>query len=383
MLHELQREIPELVSALDQHPYLKNTAKLWSALQRLLVAHAPSGGSWLPGAIVDDIAALSQELGLADRFIPHLGSTGNAAIWLGAEKPVNDVIVISHMDRPSFKVRGDGSLYAICANRFPDGEYRVGAKALRYIDGKIQVSAQGTLISQRNGSSEKLSFQADSGVATWYDTITMAVQPSLKDGVILATALDNCLGVITMLGAAAALKTVEQTLIKRDRRVLLVFSDLEEGIPEAYFGHGAHKLTYAVPPPTIGCIIADAHTAAADGPKLGGGVSHGHVSAWSRGSFTPPNYLACAIDLAAEANQQHPGTVQLNSGYLSRSDDMALGRWTQILGMVGAPMIDAHTGHESGHLADVPPAIWWLAHFTAAMLGLSDSITQKYMPHTY
>jgi hypothetical protein len=389
LLTDLQSALPGLRDALDAHPYLNHQPTLWEALQRLLLAHGPSGGAWLPGAIVDDIEQLAASLGLRERFIRQIGATGNAGVWLGADKPINDVIVISHMDRPSFKVRGDGTLYPVCANRFPDGRYTVGAKALRFMDGRLGVSARGTLVSERSAGRDLLRFEAEAGQATtqvswqdtlWQDTLTMDVPPTLVEGVIRGTGLDNCLGVLTMLGAAAALASAEGAIRAKGKRVLFVFTDLEEGLPEAYFGHGAARLAYAVPPPTYGCLIADAHTAGADGPALGGGASHGHISAWGRGSFVAPNYLALAVGLAAQANTQRPGTVQLNTGYLSRSDDMALGRWTQILGMIGAPMIDAHTGHESGRLADVPPAIWWLAHFTGAVLGMSEAISTLYLP---
>lgn len=380
LLTDLQRALPELREAIEAHPYLTDSDELWEALRTLLNANAPSGGSWLPGAIVDDIERIAAALGLKERFIRQIGATGNAGVRLGPQKPVYDVIVVSHMDRPSFKVRGDGSLYPICANRFPDGRYPVGAKALRYRDGRLTVSARGTLISEREGGRDQLRFEPTSGDLAWQDTLTMDVTPTLHDGVITGTGLDNCLGVLTMLGAASALAAVEGALRAADRSVLFVVTDLEEGLPEAYFGHGAARLTYAVPPPTLGCLIADAHTAGADGPALGKGASHGHVSAWSRGSFVAPNYLALAVDLAAEVNAHRPGTVQLNAGYLSRSDDMALGRWTQILGMIGAPMTDAHTGHESARLADVPPSIWWLAHFTGALLGVSERISTGYLP---
>ena len=380
MLADLQRTLPGLLDALHTHVYLNDADRLWRDLRRLLVANAPSGGSWLRGAIIDDIYEIAASLGLGEKFIRQIGATGNAGIALGADKEVYDVIVISHMDRPSFKVRADGSLYPICAIRFSEPTYRVSAKAMRYQDGHIVVSATGTLVYERADGKETFRFEAKTGELAWYDTVTMEVEPTLRDGVIVGTGLDNCLGVLTVLGAAAALKGAEQDLIIKDKRVLFVLSDLEEGIPDAYFGHGAARLAYAVPPPTYGCLVADAHTALIDGPALGKGVSHGSVSAWSRGSFTAPNYLALGIDLAVEANAQRPDTIQINTGYLSRSDDMAIGRWTQILGMIGAPMINAHTGQESAHLADLPHAVWWLAHFTAAVLGVSDEISSKYLP---
>jgi putative aminopeptidase FrvX len=270
-------------------------------------------------------------------------------------------------------------LYPICADRFPEGLYRVGAKALRFADGVLMVGARGTLISDKEAGRDSLRFETGSGTLAWYDTLTLDVEPTLTDGMVQGTGLDNCLGVLTMLAAAAALRSIEPALVEQNRRCLFVFSDQEEGIPEAYFGHGAARLTHAIPPPTFGCILADAHTVGANSNIVfGQGASHGNISAWSRGSVVPPNYLALALDLAEGINQIRPQTVQLNTGYLSRSDDMALGRWTQILGMIGAPMSDAHTGYERAHLADGQSAIWWLAHFTLATLALEPGLARRY-----
>jgi hypothetical protein len=44
----------------------------------------------------------------------------------------------------------------------------------------------------------------------------------------------------------------------------------------------------------------------------------------------PPNYHALAVDLAEALNAQRPGTVQLNNGYISRSDDVFLSQWARL-----------------------------------------------------
>ncbi|MCC7446612.1 MAG: hypothetical protein IT324_04310 [Anaerolineae bacterium] len=381
MLQSIQHAVPGLTEALHTTPLVNESGFIWDYLRRLLLAHAPSGGCNLPGAIQDEITDMVRALGLADRYLPRIGSTGNAGIWLGADKPQADVIVVSHMDRPSFRVgaAGDGSLYPICAFRFPVGTYKVPAKAVHFEGGKLTVGARGTLIAENSDGRQTLRMIVADGELRWYDTVLMDVEPTLLNDLIQGTGLDNCLGVITMLGAVAVLRKVEAVLRDHNRRCLFVFTDQEEGIPEAYFGHGAARLTYAVPPPTFGCIIADAHTVTPGGPLvLGDGASHGNISAWSRGSVVPPNYLTLAIDLSAELNQQRSHTVQMNTGYLSRSDDMPLGRWTQILGMIGAPMTDAHTGHERASLSDLPSAMWWLSHFTVAVLAINMELVQTY-----
>lgn len=368
--------VDKVSNLLVRHP-LNNTDQLWAVLQRLLKAHAPSGAAWLPGSIVDDIQATSAQLGLEQNFIRQIGATGNAGMAFGADKAAADVIVLAHMDRPTYRVRSvnDGLLYPMCATRFPVPEYRVGAKALRFVDGKMQVSARGTLSTDDGGKS--VYFQVSEGQLAWHDTVTMEVEPTLEKGVIQGTGLDNCLGVTIALGLAVILKQLEQELITAGCRCLLVFTDQEEGVPDAYFGHGAARLTFAVPPPTIGCIVVDAQNVN-DSLVPGGGTGHGTVSAWSRGAVVPPNLIALALDLSTHVNQRNPGTVQMNSGYLSRSDDMPLGRWSQILGMSGPPLLEPHTGEEQAQISDLQRSFHWLSYFTLATLTIDKEIKTAY-----
>lgn len=381
MIEIIHAAAPDLARGLASHPYLTDADALWAALERLLRAHAPSGGAWLPGAIVDDIAAIAAELGLRERFIGQIGATGNAALWLGADKAQPDVVILAHMDRPSFRVdvRSGTTVYPICANRFPQGDDQVPAKALRFTDGKLQVSARGTLFSSRAGDSESLDFSAAEGEVGWQDTLVIDAEPQRDGTAIRGTGLDNCLGVITALGAAKALSAIEDQLRGLGRRCLFVFTDQEEGLPEAFFGHGAARLAGVLPAPSRGVIISDTQGAGHDGPPvIGSGASHGGISSWSKGSVVPPNYLALAVDLAASVNAFEPGTVQINTGYLSRSDDMAAGRWAQILGMIGAPMINAHTDAEAADLTDVQHAITWLSYFTTAVLGTVPKLDARF-----
>ncbi|MEZ4666336.1 MAG: hypothetical protein R3E39_00210 [Anaerolineae bacterium] len=368
--------VDQISALLAQHPF-QDDDQLWATLRRLLRAHAPSGGAWLPGAIVDDIQAVCVDMGFGDHFVRQIGATGNAGMAFGADKAVADIIILAHMDRPTYRVRSvnDGLLYPMCATRFPTSEYRVGAKALRFIDGRMQVSARGILVTEDGGKT--VSLQVTEGELAWHDTVTMDVEPTLEDGQIQGTGLDNCLGVVSALGLAIVLGRIESELVTADRRCLLVFTDQEEGVPEAYFGHGAARLAYAALPPSVGCIIVDAQNVS-DALKPGAGVGHGTVSAWSRGSVVPPNLIALALDLSEAVNEKHPNTVQMNTGYLSRSDDMPLGRWSQILGMIGAPLLEPHTGEERADLSDVRCAYQWLSYFALAAIGLDAQTSHAY-----
>ncbi|NLX08828.1 MAG: hypothetical protein GXY36_04170 [Chloroflexi bacterium] len=373
--------LPALRERLDRLRALHDPAALWPLLERLLLAHAPSGGANLPGAIGDEIGALAGSLGLGERFLPQIGATGNAALALGADKDQADVVVAAHMDRPSFRVRSveHGTLYPICADRFPAGEYRVAAKALRFEDGRLTVGARGEIISIKGGDQPALRFEAEQGALAWQDTVVMDPPPTFRDGTVTGTGLDNSLGVLTALLAAAALASLEDALRQQDRRCLIVFTDQEEGPPEGFFGHGAARLTHALPSPTCGAVIVDAHTAGPGlEPQPGVGASHSTASNWGRGSIVPPHYHALALDLAAGVNNARPGTVQMNTGYLSRSDDMILGRWARILALTGPPMTDPHTGHESARLSDVQAGAWWLACFLAAALDLVPALRERY-----
>lgn len=366
-----QLSVAALQETLGEVSPLANEQALQDALGRLLRANAPSGGAALPGAIGDVIAALVQELGLANNFLGEIGSTGNLGLSLGANKPVADVVMFAHMDRPAFKVKdaAAGTIYPVCANRFPDGEYHAAMKAMRFEDGRLTVGSRGVLRSVREVGKDGLTFIAGEGELRWYDILTVDAEPEFTDGMVRGTGLDNCLGVIAALSTAVALKAHEGALLGMGRRLLITFTDHEEGNPEAFFGHGAARLAYAVPPPTFGIIDSDSHGAnPGSSPVTGGGASHGSVSAWGRGSFVPPNYLRLALDTAQEVNALQPGTVQFNTGYMSRSDDLTAFRWTKVLGMIGAPMTDAHTAEESALLDDVRATGRWLAHYTAAVL---------------
>jgi putative aminopeptidase FrvX len=381
LLDILQQTLPAIPNTLTSHPVVNNSDQIWAYLRRLLLAHAPSGGSYLPGAIADEIASIANDLGLTQNFEHNFLRTGNASITLGAQKPAADVIVVTHMDRPTFRVRSleKETLYPICANRFPDGVYRVGAKSLRFENGQLKVGARGSLISERSDRQETLRFKGQEGELAWHDFITMDVDPQLNGDEITATGLDNCLGTLVVLLTAAILKQIEDDLIQKQRRCLFVFTDLEEGPPEVFFGHGAARLTHALPPPTYGCIVADAETAGPGFmPVSGQGTSHGFASSNGRGSVVPPHYQALAVHLSEEMNAARPDTVQMNYGYISRSDDMALGRWTRILALTGPPMQNAHTGHESANLSDIQDGVWWLSHFVPAVLNIMPEIVSQY-----
>jgi putative aminopeptidase FrvX len=267
----------------------------------------------------------------------------------------------------------------MCAIRVPGEGYSAQAKALRFADGRVAVSAVGTVRFAKVGGQDQITFLSDGGQLTWYDSITMETEPLLRGGLISGTGLDNCIGCVTALGAAWALSKVDAFLRAAGRRVLFVFSDLEEGIPDAYFGHGAARLAGAMPPPTFGAIVVDGQNVGAPGnPAVWNGGSFGTVSGWSRGSFVAPNYCALGADLVQAVNLRWPNTAQVNTGYLSRSDDVPLGRWTQLLGMFGPPLVNAHTTEENAALSDLQGCMRLLALYLGVVSATPPELDRQY-----
>ena len=117
---------------------------IYARLTRLLEAPAPANSCALPGAVGDVISALASELGLA---CAPFGSSGNLVIEIGDPAAPLDLLVTAHMDRPCFRVRNllQATLYPLCAIRVPGDSYTCEGRALRFVDGRVSVTATGRL----------------------------------------------------------------------------------------------------------------------------------------------------------------------------------------------------------------------------------------------
>lgn len=334
---------------------------IFGKLERLLAAPAPNNSCLLPGAVGGVIGEIAAELGLD---CTPIGDTGNLGITVGDAAAPLDLLITAHMDRPCFRVRDltEATLYPLCAIRVPGDDYQCGGMALRFEDGRVQVAARGRLRFQSKGGEARISFQAQQGELRWGDTVMMHSQPQLRDGLIIGTGLDNALGVLIALLSARALS--EQEL---SGRILYAFTDQEEAPPSGLFGQGAARLAGALDSPRLGFINIDAHNAHAGHPP-GSGASHAFVSGDGRGSVVPMDRQAQAETLAAEMNARRSNSVRLNNGYVSRSDDLLLNLWTRCLGLVGLPLLNAHTTEETAALGDVAAAVDWLPTFISAVV---------------
>jgi len=341
---------------------------IFDLLSKLVAAHAPANGCQLSGAIGDVIRSIANDFGLSLSTDPRIISTGNLAIEVGADKPEVDLVITAHMDRPSFRVLSldDSTLYPICAIRIQDDEYIANAKAVRFYDGDIQVTAHGKMsIIDQNGDYH-MTFRPEKGVLHWGDTVLMDTTPVRQDDTMIATGLDNVTGVLLALLSARIL----QSFGTLEHKILIVFTDQEEGPPIGLFGQGAARLSSAIPPPRLGFINIDAlNVDATTGNVLEAGVSHAFVSGRGRGSVVPLDYQTLAELLASHINAKRPNTVNPNYGYVSRSDDMLLSLWSRCLGLMGVPLANAHTTEETISLHDMVSATHWIPAYIMSILN--------------
>lgn len=348
---------------------------IYARLTRLLEAPAPANSCALPGAVGDVIRALATELDLP---CAPFGSSGNLVIEIGDTNAPLDLLVTAHMDRPCFRVRNlpEATLFPLCAIRVPGDDYTCEGRALRYMDGRVSVTARGRLRFQAEGGDYRIRFRADEGELAWRDTVMMHCAPTLQDGLVSGTGLDNAIGVILALLSAHALNQYGAEGLA-GRRLLFALTDQEEGPPVGLFGQGAARLAQALEAPRLGFINIDGHNLdEAAGHVLGVGASQAFVSGDGRGSVVPLDYQALAEALADEVNQARPNTVRLNYSYVSRSDDMLLATWARCLGLTGVIVANAHTTEETAALGDITAAAHWVPAFIARLL-LSGASTVR------
>ena len=356
-----------MLSHIAADPAASNDA-IYGSLSRLLNAPAPANSCALPGTVGEVIMALADELGLN---CAPFGSTGNLTLELGDASAPLDLLVTAHMDRPCFRVRrlAEATLYPLCAIRVPGDGYVCEAAALRYVEGRVTITARGNLRFEiGDGDDYRIRFQAESGELRAGDTVMMRKAPQLRDGLVIGTGLDNAIGLLLALLSARALQNYAAETIA-NRRILFAFTDQEEGPPIGLFGQGASRLAQASEQPRLGFINIDAHNVDEEaGHQHGVGASQAFVSGDGRGSVVPLDYQALTESLAAQVNQARADTVRLNYSYVSRSDDMLLSAWARCLGLTGVIVANAHTTKETAALSDIVAAAHWIPAFISNIL---------------
>ncbi len=379
LLEQIWSTIPGLQDALVQHPLVQDREQVWVMLRQLLLAHAPSTGVTLPGAIFDQVSDVAAAIGLADRLDTGLAGIGNGGLWLGVAKPRADLVVVAHLDRLSFRLRAlyddrNAALSPIYPVELTLPLTQCTAKALRFSaeQGRLQLSARGELLPVKEAESLAF-FRADEGTIAWPDTITLGQMPTLRGELVEGCGLDNVAGVLMTLGAAAVLRQVEETMLEHNRRCLFFFHDRHNGLPDALTGRGDS----AYVSPALGTVIVGGQVISrASVLKHGAGAAYAFATDcdW----HVPLNFQQFTRDLAEEYDQVMPAKAQYNRGGIS-CQDVGIGRHRgRILGMTGPPLSCLHAGQERGSLKDLQAGIWWLSAFLAAVLNLVPGVTARY-----
>ena len=199
------------------------------------------------------------------------------------------------MDRPCYRVLNlpDATLYPLCAIRVPGDGYECAARALRYVDGRVRVTANGVIRFQSTGNDYRITFRAETGELAWGDIVMAHTTRKSAKAQSSAAALTTPSACYCCWSPAHLLnKHVADTFARR--RVIFVFTDQEEG-PIGLFGQGASRLAHVLEPPRLGFVNVDGHNLdEAAGHVMGVGASHAFVSGDGRGSVVPLDYQALA-----------------------------------------------------------------------------------------
>ncbi|NPV67993.1 MAG: hypothetical protein HPY64_12685 [Anaerolineae bacterium] len=375
VLEQLWRAVPGLESAIRQQPLAADREAAWVMLRSLLQAFAPSTGTTLPNGILDQVSDIAAAFGLADRLEADLGGVGNAGLWLGVAGGRVDLLVVAHLDRQTFRierVEEDGQsarLVPVCTTMPCAEAVSAPGRALRLQDGRLEVGARGHLRADRQG----VSFQAEEGLLLPSDLVTPDGNPRRQGDRVSGGGLDNAAGVLSVLGAAAALRRVEETLLEYDRRCLFVFPDRQD--------YSLTALMAMCPAlrPTLGTIIVDVVGTVGTGVRPGAGAVCVLAGSQADGLVVPLNYQQLAQPLAEALNDIRPGSVQLWRacpeewlGAVSRS------LRERVLGYIGPAISKTRPGDETVHLPDIQAVAWWLACYIAAVLNLAPEVTRQY-----
>ena len=338
-------------------------------LARLTSAPAPNSGAALPGAVGDVIREIAGEFELSMSGDPLLRSTGNLAIGIG-EGASTDILISAHMDRPTFRVLNldEATLYPLCAIRVPGDAYSCDAINARCADDRVHIAGRGRLHFSSVDGDYDIRYEVTHGALEWGDSVQMHAPLQECGGLVTGTGLDNAAGVLISLLAAKALTYAADEI---GGKIIFAFTDQEEGPPIGLFGQGASRLLHALGTPRLGFINIDGHNVdESTGHAPGVGASHAFVSGYGRGSVVVLEAQALALELAQEVNRARPGSVKLNYGYVSRSDDMLLSLGARCLGLAGVVVDQPHTAEESASISDIAPASAWLAVLAQRLLAL-------------
>lgn len=384
LLNQLWQAIPALQAAFEDQALVEDREKVWVLLRRLITAPAPSGGVTLPGAIFDELTDIAAAFGLADRLEADLAGMGSSGLWLGVEKDRADLVALTHLDRPSFRVHSleeaqNPVLFSLVVPSPVKAAVRLPARALRYDpdQGQLVTAARGQLFSlldHDDGDEALWVFQVQSGTVSCLDTVTLDFAPTRQGDVIQGSGLDNAAGVLMALGAAALLRQAEQSLLEQNRRCLFLFCD--QHLAEAGVGHRPGGAVSSWP--VLGSVIVNVQPIYRT-PVLrhGAGVGYAFASAGENGLIVPPHYQRLTHDLAQAFGDFTPQPIAQSHCRAAVHGYSRLVRG-RTLGLFGPSLSYTAQGMEQVSLRDVQAGIGWLACFLGLALNLVPEVVARY-----
>jgi len=289
-------------------------------------------------------------------------------------------VICAHLDKPGYCVAElrsgkEAVLYPVSAVRLPGNSGELSAVATRFDlqKGCLTRGSSGRfLVHFAPGKAPEFRYLADVGSLCVEDQITFFHPARLEGTRLTVNSLDDSAGVAASVSAAALLSLHEEQLKRFGKCILFCFTDGEEWPGESQiFGMGAMRLGSAIPPPSIGAITMDTHTAGEVLP--GRGLSYGLGVGRGMGPGTPLRHRALLLGLERELNALHPDSVQRNAGYFSRSDEFGFVRWARLVGAFGIPVENIHGGPETCDIRDILGGIRFLAAYCAVLTEVVEN----------
>jgi len=306
----------------------------WDVLKKLDKNRAPSQTiEYTRAPIINDLVFRE---GTVAGFAANFKATGNIVVTLTNDNP--RFWFFSHADEISylFKDRLDDKavvLAPFCAHR-AKAEYK--ATGLRFdSDPKGRVVAYGSIRTMEINSAHVPVFFSSEGSIQPGDRVVYH-HPLTKMNDLLYGQLDNPAGVAACILAILALKQ-----LKDDLSVGFVFTDEEEGPSEsnATFARGAKRLRDRISIPEL-CVVVDGHDVASD-DSISRAALYAEKSSNCRGTVVPP-HLYNAFRKLLDESEKTGIEVKENTGYVSRSDDVACYEMTKNVLLVGYAVNNPH-----------------------------------------
>ncbi len=348
-------------------PDLFQPENLCGILRPIADTHAPSQTVFYTRSTV--IAQLLRQHATGPyHFTENYRQTGNSFLQVGERPP--RLIFSAHGDEFSY-LTGDRNedggypLQPFCSDRTTI-DYQ--AVAMRYHAASHTLKPVARGIIKRIGPDNGPVFYPTEGTVMLGDRLVYH-HPLQKKSDILFGSLDNAGSVAACLLAALILLKLAP-----DTPVAFAFTDEEEGPPalNASFARGARRLAHQQDLPPL-VVNVDGHNIS-NGCQISKGASFAQASSGAKGAVTPPHLYAAFQSLAVKMAEVGI-LLQENTGYVSRSDDVAWMEVTPNILLLGFPL-------DNPHFNQAPPSasLGDLLHLAQAIVVTALTFAQNQTP---